>query len=243
MTSNPYTFGASRMGTSLKKALPFALVSSLLVAWLCTLLPAHESPLDVLTRTLRFWVQGDQLFLRYEEKVSERSALLELHAMDRNRDGIVQDEERDMYLGEKARKLVTRLHLRVAETPLTLTARGPVALRRGWRQIHDFQVSLAALPRGVHTLQMSDDNARMRPGQVSWTIGSPEAPGKETASRPMAKLSSKPRSGGKADLGDSNVLEFILEIPEGTREGLSPTLPDKTSTRNRSDPKDAGGGK
>lgn len=133
-------------------------------------LPAHESPVDPVSRSLTFWMEGDRLRLRYEVQISERSALLELYAMDRDRNGVIQTSEQDAFLTDKARQLAERMKLQGEMTSLKLTPVGPVVLRRGWRQIYEFEAELSALPSSTHRLTLSDTNSRFRPGPFQWKI-------------------------------------------------------------------------
>ena len=141
----------------------------------CTHLLAHESPVDQIPRSLSLWVEGDRLQVRYEEQLSERSALLELYAMDRNRDGVVQDSERDAFLDEKVRQLIERLRLSGTTTPrdAKLKPVGSVVLRRGYRQVYEFEIDTSAFERGPHNFTLTVLDSRHRPGPFQATIGRP----------------------------------------------------------------------
>lgn len=166
----------------MKRTLRCLVTIGVLALGCCLRLQAHESPVDPVSRTLTFWAEGDRLRVRYEEQVSERSALLELYAMDRNRDGVIQDGERDAFMGDKAKKLAGLLTVRIAGAPLDLAPVGPVVLRRGWRRIFEFEASLAAIAAGTHRIELSDMNSRFRPGPFQWTVGRPADLGAKGAS-------------------------------------------------------------
>lgn len=157
----------------MRRGLRVGMVAGVLLSGCCLQLQAHESPVDPVSRTLTFWVQGDRLRLRYEVQITERSALLELRAMDRNRDGAIQDSERDDFMADKARRLAERLNLSMGSTPMKLTPIGSVALGRGWRQTFEFEATFSNLASGSYNLEFSDRNSWLRPGPFQWTIGRP----------------------------------------------------------------------
>jgi hypothetical protein len=179
----------------------------------CGRVQAHESPVDPVSRTLTFWVDGIRLHIRYEEQISERSALLELHAMDRNRDGIVQDRERDSFLADKASRLAEGLKIQGGSVSLKVTSDGPVALRRGWRQVYSFAADLSAIPTSLLRIRLSDLNSHLRPGPFRWTIGRPsDLPATEGA--PAARITALRAGSSGATLsmqgGEDRVdLEFV----------------------------------
>jgi len=137
----------------------------------CGRLPAHESPVDPVSRTLTFWTEGMILRIRYEQRISERTALLELHAMDRNRDGIIQESEKEAFMADKARRLAEGLKLQADTVSLTLTPVGSVVLRRGWRQVYEYKTDLSMV--SSHRVTLHDTDSRLRPGPFRWTIGRP----------------------------------------------------------------------
>lgn len=158
-------------------------------------LQAHESPVDLVSRTLTLWVEGERLRVRYEEQVSERNALLELYAMDRNRDGSIQDDERDAFLTEKAKRLAEQMKFSGATAKLTPT--GPVVLRRGWRQVYEFTTDASAFGRGPHSLTLVVMGSRQRPGPFQVTIGRPrDLPAVEGPREKVGALSGAASSAG-----------------------------------------------
>ncbi|MCJ8332475.1 MAG: hypothetical protein MJH11_21140 [Lentisphaeria bacterium] len=159
----------------MRRTLTTVWLSGLLSLGIVSTLSAHESAVDRVSRNLRLWIEGDHLRIRYEEQISERSALLELHVMDRNRDGSVQDKERVSYLLAKAKLAASRLRIQIDGKPLVLTPMGPVDLRRNWRQVYHFQAPLADVLAGDHVFQLTDHNSQMRPGPFLWTLGPSKA--------------------------------------------------------------------
>ncbi len=164
----------------MKRVLSLSAAISVLVLGSCLQLQAHESPVDSVSRTLTFWTEGSRLRMRYEQQISERSALLELHAMDRNRDGIIQDNEKETFMSDKARRLADGLKIAAESVSLKLTPVGPVVLRRGCRQVYEFETDLSIIPSSIYRLVLSDMNSRVRPGPFQWTILRPaDLPTKE----------------------------------------------------------------
>jgi hypothetical protein len=201
----------------MKRALTRMILAALLATVLCPRLQAHESPVDQVSRTLRLWVEGDRLRLRYEERVSERCALLELLAMDRNRNGIVQDGEQRTFFAAKARQVASRLQARMDGAPLELEVREPVTLRRGWRQVYEFQIPLAAVPGGAHVLRIADRNNQMRPGPFQWMIGRPVDLGERSAAPGRAQLRAQSSAVAAPELAQPDLpeLELVLDFEAG----------------------------
>jgi len=164
----------------------------------CPRVQAHESPVDPVSRSVTLWIEGDRLRVRYEEQISERSALLELYAMDRNRNGIIQDDERDAFLGEKAKRLAGQLRLSEVSGPaVKLTPTGTVTLRRGWRQVYEFVTDVSVFGRGPHNLTLTVSGSLQQPGPFQATIGRPrDLPAGEGPREKVGALSGAASSAG-----------------------------------------------
>ena len=197
-------------------------LSSLLIAGASSLLQAHESPVDLVGRKLRMWIEGDWLRVRYEEQLSERSALLELHVMDLNRDGTIQDDERSSYLTDKARLAAERLQMRLDDTPIALTPLGPVECRQGWRQVYDFRVALTNVTTGTHALRLTNRYSNTRPGAFQWAVGRPVELVARGVAPGRATLRAKPKPPSDTPYGDDALLEveFQLDMAEGVRQSV-----------------------
>lgn len=190
------------------------LLSCLLPAVICLTARAHESPIERVDRMLRLWTGNERLHLRYEEAYSERSALLELHAMDTNADGIIQDKERRTYFAAKANGMAAHFDVRVGNAIRKPVPAGNVVLRRGWRQVYNFSVPLKAAPAGTTTLRVAIRGMHVQPGEFQWTIGAGSKEATPPRSGQRSGLSIKPVK--PADRGanrkpDKIVLDFLLE--------------------------------
>lgn len=161
-------------------------------------LQAHESPVDQVSRTLTLWMENDRLRVRYEEQISERNALLELYAMDRNRDGIIQNDEEDAFLTGKAKRLAGQITLSESSGPaVKLIPAGPVVLRRGLRQVYEFAADVSGFGRGPHNLTLVVLGSRQRPGPFQATIGRPrDLPAGEGPREKVGALSGAASSAG-----------------------------------------------
>lgn len=205
----------------MKHGSSIVLLSCVLAMATCAALRAHESPVERVARMLRLWTEGDQLRLRYEETYSERSALLELHAMDANGDGTIQDAERFDFLTHKALELAAHFRVHVANTSLQCVPVGRVGLRRGWRQVYDFSSALTAIPAGTNKLQLVIRGIPVQPGEFQWTIGRGREGDGLPRSKGKAKLRVAPALMRARDTNmqpDRIELDFVLEIGAEARD-------------------------
>ena len=207
----------------MKHGTSIVLLSCVLAMATCAALRAHESPVERVERMLRVWTEGDQLRLRYEERYSERSALLELHAMDANGDGTIQDTERSDFLADKALQMAAHFRVQVANTSIQCVPVGRVALHRGWRHVYDFSSPLTATPTGTSALRIAIRGLHVQPGEFQWTIGR----GKEGDALPRPEGEAKLRVAPTAMRArDANrqpeliELDFVLDI--GAKAGDAP---------------------
>jgi hypothetical protein len=125
---------------------------------------AHESPVDHVTRTLRLWVGEGRLHLEYRLQISERAALVQLHRMDADQDGVISDVERDTYFGAEARRLAGKLQLAIDDRPVSLLPERRVRLDPQLGQTFTFAAPLAGRPPGRHPARLVDQESRFSPG-------------------------------------------------------------------------------
>ena len=189
-------------------------LSCLLMAVIVSTVRAHESPIERVARMLRLWTGDGVLHLRYEEAYSERSALLELHAMDTNADGIIQATEQRTYFAGKADGMAAHFDVRVGNAVLKAVPDGDVVLRRGWRQVYNFSVPLTAIPAGTNALRVAIRGLHIQPGEFQWTLGAGPEAGAPPRSGQRSGPSIKPvkPADRKANRKPGRIeLDFLLE--------------------------------
>ena len=125
---------------------------------------AHESPVDHVSRTMFMWIADGRLMLSYRLQITERSALLELRAMDTNHDSKISDAERDAYFADRAKWLASQIALTLDGATITLSPVGKVTLDPQFGQYYLFEARMDQLKPGHHTGQLIDDYARKFPG-------------------------------------------------------------------------------
>lgn len=204
-----------------------ALIISILTVVLNASLPmrpaAHESPVDHVSRKLWIWVQGEHLHLRYEEQLGERAAMLELHAMDRNRDGSIQASERKAFFLDKRTALANDLKLNFEGENLQLQPSEKVLLKPNWRQLYCFHAKIGSLEPGKRKGRLIDRHSRKYPGFYTWKAQPPEdvvaaakeKPGAEAMAALAIKAAPKPTAKDKHE--DTMVWEF--EVVFSARKG------------------------
>jgi len=125
---------------------------------------AHESPIDHVDRNVRLTIRDGKLDLRYRVELAERNVMLQLHAMDANADGVVDEDERRAYFAAQAIELSSKLQLKVGDVPLVLEADSEVALDPRLGQTFHFTAPLDELKPGRHRAVLADYHARYTPG-------------------------------------------------------------------------------
>ena len=125
---------------------------------------AHESPVDHVERTMSMWIADGRFMLSYRLAISERSALLELHAMDTDRDGKISDAERDAYFLARARWLASQVKIEMDGVAVPLSPVGRVTLDPQFGQSYLFEGPADQFKPGKHTGRLVDDYARKYPG-------------------------------------------------------------------------------
>ena len=66
---------------------------------------AHESPIDHVDRLVKVWLADDGLHLSYRMRISERQALLQLRAVDTDRDGKISSTESGTFFKSHGEKI------------------------------------------------------------------------------------------------------------------------------------------
>lgn len=208
-------------------------LSCLMFVLLSAALQAHESPVERIDRMLRVWAWDGRLHLRYEVSYNERSALLELHAMDTNADGTIQEQERHTYFAAKAERMAEHFEIHVGDATRKPISTGEVMLRRNWRQVYDLSVPLTTLASGENVLRVAVRGMHIQPGEFRWTIGSGQAGAAPRAANgnPVGRL--KPAESAKDSAGRPSgdiELSFILEVPPAPTKAGPDTGPERSQT-------------
>lgn len=174
---------------------------------------AHDSPMDHLRRELRLWVENGNLRLRYRLQLSERSALLQLHAMDRNRDGKITLPERQRFFAAFSRELASLLKITVAGKPLPLQPVGAVKFDPRFGQTYEFKAPLAGAGPGRHAGRLGDLYSRRYPGAFHYypTLGS------------RVEVAEKPEATGFGRHPGMIVLKFRVDAPAAEPPATRPT--------------------
>ena len=164
---------------------------------------AHDSPMDHLRRELRMWVEDGNLQLQYRLQLSERSAMLQLHAMDRNGDGNITLPERQRFFTAFSRRLASLLRLTVAGRPLALAPVGEVRSDPRFGQTYEFAASLADVKAGRHAGRLADLYSRRYPGAFYYY----------PRLRGGVGVVEKPKATGFGQHPGMIVLKFTVDVP------------------------------
>jgi len=129
---------------------------------------AHESPIDHVDREYRLAVKADALVVSYRIGLTERAALMQLHAIDTNADGRIDDAEADTFFKAQATTLAGLLKLQLDGQPLVFTPTAPVQRDARFGQTYTFSAPLGKLTPGRHLGVLADGHSRMYPGAFRW---------------------------------------------------------------------------
>ena len=86
--------------------------------------------------------------------------------MDRNDDGLVNDEERAAYMGSIASQIRNRMTLAVGEEQLHVVERAPALMHPDLSNEFRFAARFAGISFGKRVVKMEDDYTRRYPGGV-----------------------------------------------------------------------------
>lgn len=128
--------------------------------------PAHESPIDHINRTLTFDVRAEQLTVGYRMNLTPRVAILQLRKMDRDRNGRISSDEQSGYFDAFARRLSSELVFEMNDKRLPVTVTDDVKLYPDLGNEYHFAVPLGPLTKGRHVIQFRDEFSRRYPGSV-----------------------------------------------------------------------------
>ena len=162
---------------------------------------AHESPIDHVDRRLHFSVKGNDLVLQYSLRKTPRAALLEMRAMDENRDGRISPMERKQYFEARSRRLAGLLRLVERNKTMPFEVAGKVVLRPDFSQEFLFSAHL----NGAETLEFTDGFSRRYPG-VLVLEKSNSAP-----KSPLLTIRESPKMLNKRGHVDLTVLEINIK--------------------------------
>ena len=152
---------------------------------------AHESPIDHVDRTLRMRVEGSRLLLTYRLRLTQRAALLQLRAMDEDKNGRVNDDERERFFDKFANELAKQLRVELDGKVLLFQPRGRVQLNPDFSQTIVFVAEIGELAKGKHGGLLKDFHSRSYPG--SFVFLQQRAPENERA---IVEAHSQPVGGG-----------------------------------------------
>jgi hypothetical protein len=114
--------------------------------------------------------------------------MLQLKAMDIDRDGRVSEMERDTYFQRQAAELAGKLKLEIGSKSIELVADAPVELDPRLGQTYHFTAPLD-LPAGGHLgCRLSDEHARYLPGPYRLV-----QPSRVPADQPHVELKDRPQ--------------------------------------------------
>ncbi len=145
-----------------RRAIPLVLFA--LLAFLVQPIQAHESPVDHVGREIRLWWADGKVHVTYRLLLTERAALLQLGAIDRDHDGKISDDERRTYFSNFASDLAGQFQLTIEGKPVKLHTDGEVALDPALGQTYQFATDDIALPPGKHAAELRDSYSRAYPG-------------------------------------------------------------------------------
>ncbi|MFP6887029.1 MAG: hypothetical protein VB997_05680 [Opitutales bacterium] len=165
---------------------------------------AHESPIDHVDRRLYFSVKGNDLVLQYSLRQTQRAALLEMRAMDENRDGLISPMERKRYFEARSRRLAGLLHLVESEKTMSFKVAGKVVLRPDFSQEFLFSASLD----GAVDLEFTDGFSRQYPGVLVLKKSTPDP------KSPLLTIRESPKMLNKRGHVDLTVLEIKIKRNE-----------------------------
>ena len=149
---------------------------------------AHESPVDHVEREFTLHVENEVLHLDYCVQYSERSILLQFHAMDTDHDGEISEAERTEFFQGQAQTLAGLFNLEFEGRTLLLQPSAAVQCNKRLGQTFSFTAPLGALSSGRHAGLLTDGYSRVYPGPYKWQPSEPTGPGK-TFVRPLPEPS------------------------------------------------------
>ena len=165
----------------------------------------HDSPIDHVDRGIRIWVEGENIWVAYQIQVSERMALMQLHAMDINGDGAVSDEERDVFFERFYAMLKPQIELELNGQKIELKPALKVQFLPQFHQIFTFSGAIGKLTEKKMNGQFMDSYSRNYPGDYRW-----DGPKVDTGLGPQVKVTEDPKT---ADLqGRHSMLVIKFEI-------------------------------
>lgn len=172
---------------------------------------AHESPIDHIDRTISVGLVKRDLVINYRMRMTPRAALLQLRAMDRNDDGLINDEERSVYMGSVAARIRERMTVAVGDKPLRMDERAPALMHADLSNEFRFSAPLAGLESGKHVVKLEDDYTRQYPGGLRIRALDPESVDDRKVSVRWAGGPPKSHNVGPLAL----VVEVALAEPKG----------------------------
>ena len=129
--------------------------------------PAHEAPIDHVDRTLRVEAKGETLHLHYRLHHTPRSVIMQMRAMDTDRNGSISEDERTRYFTGFAAELARSLVLRPAgKETVSFHPTGDVTLRPDLSSEFGFAATLGGLATGTHHFVLTDKSSRKYPGRL-----------------------------------------------------------------------------
>ncbi|MCJ8328679.1 MAG: hypothetical protein HRT89_00240 [Lentisphaeria bacterium] len=124
---------------------------------------AHESPIDHIDRLIKVWIEKDGLHISYQMHLSERQALLQLRAVDTDKNGQINGTEKATYFKSHGEKVASYLVLTLGKKRLPITLAEPVLLRANFSQRYHF-VAPMDFKAGQTDLLLTDNYSHLYPG-------------------------------------------------------------------------------
>lgn len=192
------------------------LLAMLVAVVLARFATAHESPVDHVEREFRLWVAEGRLHLSYRLQLTDRAALLQLHRMDTDADGLISAVERDSFFVAEAGRIARGFTLKLAGHAVAFAPTAPARCDARLGQTFRFQAPLIALPPGRHAGRLADVHAKAYPGPFRWVDAGAGGP-RDIRVEPVATTSDDQRPAWLAVKptahSDSLALNFVVVIP------------------------------
>lgn len=187
---------------------PEDLIALSLVLLMAASVPAHEPPVDHIDREAEMWVEDGRLWLRYQISLPPRAAMMQIFEMDKNMNGTVEEQEREIFFTSFGQKLASLLRLDLNGKRLKLEPAGQVKLSPPQKQTWLFATPAGALKPGKYSGQLLDRFSLNYAGFYRYVRSREKAESSRIAVSASQKIESRFRHPNMV------VLQFSMEVPE-----------------------------